>query len=1104
MDTPGFEVTERLYDGITAVVLRATRLSDGLPVILKSVRPAALSPRSVARLQREYQILEGLHLAGVVAAYGFEQASEPPLLVMEDFGARALGLLLADGTLRFAGDRPLEAAAIIEFLRLAIHIAQHLGQLHEQQVIHHNINPANMVYTPQTQQVKLIDFGLATTPVYQHQLPELPEVLLRSLGYASPEQAGRLNRPVDHRSDLYALGVTYYELLTGHLPFEAVDPLELAYAHVAKQPPPPHEFRPGLPVALSAIVLKLLSKAPEDRYQAASGLVNDLTVCLKALEAEGRIAPFPLGQRDLSDRFLLPAKLYGREAELAVLRTALNEARGATSQVVTFHGPPGIGATSIVQEFARTLAPREAYLATGCFLPNPAADSRAALTQAFDTLLAQVLLEKHDEIAAWRAEVLTASAGSGQTLVDMFPRLAAVFGPQPKLAAEGAEARLRPGLVFQALVKSLARPDRPLILMMDDMQCANAEALDLLRQMVATAGAGGLLLIGTYRVGTADLHLSLEDSLVRFRAAGANTRRIELGPLTVADTTQLLADTLQCSADQLSELGAVVFAKTGGNPLLLHQFLLSCKDDGLFVFDRQQGMWRYDLAQIQALRATPEVIDLMLARLAVLRPRTLSALKVAACLDTQFALEVVAGVLGESERVTAEDLWPASEARLILAVSPHQSLPQIHPSGAPLTQVAAGITTRYLARNQPPPPMMVLEDEFNNPHPEPPGPEQRLYRFAELAVQQALESLISQQDRQAIHWQIGCKLSESVPADDRASKAPALLEHLNRGRALVKTRDERMNLAELNLSAGQSALAAVMPAQAYGYFSIGLTLLRELPGENPWVSAYNLTKELCLGAAQAAYQSADFEAAQRLTTEARQHAASLLDQVACDHIRMHALDWENRPKEAIALGMRTLQQLGVRLPQQPNRFNLAKGLLRTRLALAGKRVADLALLPAMTDPLSIRAMEIMVTTTTLAAKATPVLLPLIAFRQIQLSLRRGNHAFSAFGYAFYGLILCSITGEIELGYQFGDLAYSMLDRLEQRDQRAAVRYIVNATIRHWRDHIYDTLQPVRDVAENGEIEYLGIAAGLYSYHSYFISRARSPTRSVRSARPLIS
>ena len=371
--------------------------------------------------------------------------------------------------------------------------------------------------------------------------------------------------------------------------------------------------------------------------------------------------------------------------------------------------------------------------------------------------------------------------------------------------------------------------------------------------------------------------------------------------------------------------------------------------------------------------------------------------------------------------------------------------------------------------------------------PVPPGPEQRLYRFTELPVQEALESLIPQQDQQAIHWQTGCRLLASIPAGEREKQAPALLEHLNRGRTLAKTRDERVNLAELNLIAGESALAVVAPAQACDYFNIGLALLRDLPGEDPWASAYNLTQKLCLGAAQAAYRSADFEAALRLTTEARQHATSLLDQVACDHIRMHALNWENRPKDAIALGMRVLRRLGVRLPLQPSRFDLAGGLARTRLALAGKRVADLALLPTMTDTLSIRAMEIMVTTTTLAAKAMPVLLPLIAFRQIQLSLRRGNHAFSAFGYAFYGLILCGVTGEIDLGYRYGDLAYSMLDRLEQREQRAAVRYIVNANIRHWRDHIYDTLQPVRDVADNGEVEYLGIAAGLYIYHSYFIN-----------------
>ena len=662
MDTPGFEVTERLYEGITAVVFRAIRMSDGLPVILKTLRSAAFSSRSVARLQQEYHILDGLHLEGVVAACSLEQASEPPLLVMEDFDARSLTLHLVDGTLPFAGDTPLQVDGLTGFLLLAIQIARNLGQLHELQVIHHNISPSNIVYNAQTQQLKLIDFGLATTPVYQHQLPELPAALIRTLRYASPEQAGRLNRSVDHRSDLYALGVTYYELLTGRLPFEADDPLELAYAHVAKQPPPLHELRRGLPMPLSDIVLKLLSKDPEDRYQTTGGVVTDLEACLKALGAEGRIAPFPLGRSDLSDRFLLPAQLYGRETESAALHDALSEARAGASQVIMLVGLPGLGATSLVQEFVRMVAPHEAYFATGRFERDQAAGSRAALIRAFDALLAEVLLEKQDEIGAWREEVLAASAGSGQTLVDMFPRLAEVIGPQPRLAVEGAEARLRPGLVFQALVKSLARPGRPLILVLDDMQFASEEAAGLLQQMVATACDGGLLLIGTYRISSDDLDLGLEASLEGFRAAGTVARRVELRALTQANTAELLADTLQCPSDRLLELSEVVHTKTGGNPLLIRQFLLSCKDRRLLVFDRQRSAWRCDLAQIQAMPATPDVVGLMLARLAALPPRTLAALKVAACLGTHFALEALAGVLGESEPVIAENLWPAIEA----------------------------------------------------------------------------------------------------------------------------------------------------------------------------------------------------------------------------------------------------------------------------------------------------------------------------------------------------------------------------------------------------------------------------------------------------------
>jgi hypothetical protein len=475
--------------------------------------------------------------------------------------------------------------------------------------------------------VWLTGFGIASRLPHDRQAPAPLEIVAGTLAYMSPEQTGRMNRSIDARSDLYSLGVTLYQMLTGVLPFAAADPLEWVHCHIARQPVAPVSRR-AVPEPLSAIIMRLLAKNAEERYQTASGLEADLRRCLAAWQSHGRIDSFPLGADDSSDRLLIPEKLYGREREVDALLAAFDRVvTQGTAELVLVSGYSGVGKSSVVNELHKVLVPPRGLFAAGKFDQYKRDIPYATLAQAFQMLVRQILAKSEAEVGHWRHALLDALGPNGQLIVNLIPEVEFVIGKQPPVAdLPPQEARSRFQLVFRRFLGAFAQPEHPLALFLDDLQWLDAATLELLEYLITDPDVRHLMLIGAYR----DNEVSSTHPLVRIletiRKTGVNIREIVLPPLRLDDVAQLVCEALRAEWDSAHPLARLVHEKTSGNPFFAIQFLTALAEEGLLRFDPEATAWIWDLARIRAKGYTSNVVDLMAGKLKRLSATTQEAL----------------------------------------------------------------------------------------------------------------------------------------------------------------------------------------------------------------------------------------------------------------------------------------------------------------------------------------------------------------------------------------------------------------------------------------------------------------------------------------------
>ncbi|HBL58500.1 MAG TPA: hypothetical protein DDZ80_08275 [Cyanobacteria bacterium UBA8803] len=852
----GIAIQSKIYESSNSLVYRGIRtqdeqahcFADTARVIIKLLKQDYPSPQELTRYRQEYEITRSLNLEGVVKAYSQQDYQRTLIILLEDFGGESLEQWMRQQSSFCPMFLPT-------FLRLAIALTDILGSIHANNIIHKDINPGNIVFNPGTGVVKIIDFGIATRFNRANPTFKSPHSLEGTLAYLSPEQTGRMNRSLDYRTDFYSLGVTFYELLTGHLPFPTIDLLELIHCHIAKQPVLPHEINATIPKPVSDIILKLMAKNAEDRYQSAWGIKADLEHCLRQLEAKGRIDDIQLSLQDVSDQFQIPQKLYGREAEIAALLAAFDrvaEGKGdteignipassrprvsASSAMMLVSGYAGIGKSALVQQLYKPITAKRGYFISGKFDQFQRDIPYSAIAHALQKLVQQLLGEPDEQLQQWRSCLLEALGINGQLIIDVIPEVELIIGKQTPVPEVGAtEAQNRFNRVFQSFVRVFCSKEHPLVIFLDDLQWSDSATLKLIELIMLDEQTQSLFLIGAYRDNEVNPTHPLVFTLERLRKQGAVFQEIILAPLTLEPLSQLIAETLHHNTDTVRSLAQLVLCKTEGNPFFVGEFLRMLHSENLLTFDVALSSWQWNMMQIQAQNITDNVVELLLLKLQKLREGTQQMLRLAACIGSEFDLETLAiSAKHNSEGTVCEKSPQAISLDLLTAIQ------------VELIQPLSELDENLLVQE---------------------------YKFLHDRVQQAAYALIDESQKQIVHLQIGRNLLEKTLPEHLTERLFEIVDHLNYGIELVTNQAERNEIARLDLMAGQKAKGAIAYSTAKQYLDIARAWLEA----SSWKTDYDLTLDIYTETAEVVYLCGYFEDVKQWAGVVLQEARTILD-----------------------------------------------------------------------------------------------------------------------------------------------------------------------------------------------------------------------------------
>ncbi|MDF5708772.1 MAG: AAA family ATPase [Nostoc sp. S4] len=1066
----GYEIIEQLYSGSRTQVYRAVRECDRQSVAIKLLKREYPTLGELVQFRNQYAIAKNLDIPGIIKPYSLELYHNGYALVMEDFG----GISLCQFT---SG----KALALEEFLPIAVQLLDTLHQLHQQHVIHKDIKPGNILIHPNTKQVKLIDFSIASLLPRETQEIQSINGLEGTLAYLSPEQTGRMNRGIDYRSDFYSLGVTFFELLSGQLPFEFHEPMKLVHCHIAKQPNCICDLNPQMPLMLGEIVHKLMAKNAEDRYQSALGLKYDLEKCYQEWQATGKHTWFDLGQHDISDRFLIPEKLYGRKQEVQTLLEAFGRVANGAAELMLVAGFSGIGKTAVVNEVHKPIVRCNGYFIKGKYDQFNRNIPLSAFVQAFCDLIAQLLTERDSILEQWRNKILSALGESGQVIINVIPELERIIGKQPPAPElSGSAAQNRFNLLFIKLIQVFATSEHPLVIFLDDLQWADSASLNLLKLLLGESLSGYLFIISAYRdneVFAGDtLLLTLEEIE---KVATVNT--ITLMTLSQADVNSLIADTLSCATEVALPLTELVYQKTKGNPFFTTQFLLALHQEGRITFDWHTGFWQCDVGQVRALALTDDVVEFMAIQLLKLSPKTQEVLKLAACIGNQFDLSTLALVAQKSQTQTAADLWKALQEGFVI---PTNEVYKFYQDSSLMSQPGFGgfhatcYPARTLRANKPGNPSNAVapHEELANPegvigHLQSPNDNAQMtaYKFLHDRVQQAAYFLIPEEEKQATHLKIGQLLLNNTPVIQLDENLFEIVNQLNIGKSLITERSQQIKIAQLNLEAGQKARAATAYAAAYHYSTTGITLLNfsQSQDESCWQTQYDLTLTLYELAAETAYLKGDFGQMEQWADIIIQQAKTAVDKVKIYAIKIQADMAQVKKLQAVKIGLEALKLVGVSIPESPEPSDIQQVLTQVASNLQTKNIEDLINLPLMTDIEHLSAVRILASIGPATYQAVPILFPLVISELVNLSINYGNSPFSSYGYACYGILLNAVFQNIESAYEFGKLSLILAEKFNAPDIKGSTFFVVGVCIAHAKVHLRETLPILWDAYQSG-------------------------------------
>ncbi|MDF5715367.1 MAG: serine/threonine-protein kinase PknK, partial [Rhizonema sp. NSF051] len=919
-----YQIIQQIYESHNSLVYRAILQPDNQPIILKILKQTYPIPSELTRYKQEYEITRSLNANGIIKAYDLKRYENSLVMFLEDFGATSLKLLMSE-----------HQFTLEEFLTIAIKMTESLGAIHSANIIHKDINPSNIVYNPETGQLKIIDFGISTRLSWENQTVHNLNQLEGTIAYISPEQTARMNRAIDYRTDFYSLGVTFYELLLHQLPFETTDVMELVHCHIAQQPVSPHERMGEIPLTVSNIVMKLLAKTPEERYQSARGLKADWETCLYQLQNQNQIFHFHLGHQDISDKFRISQKLYGREPEVTQLLTTFERISQGTTEMMLICGYSGIGKSVLVNELHKPIVHQRGYFIEGKFDQLKRDIPYAALSQAFQDLIRQILTEPEATLQTWKQQILEALKPNAQVVIDVIPEVEKIIGKQPPLEQLGAtESQNRFNLLFQKFISIFTKKEHPLVIFLDDLQWADLPSLKLIELLMKDTDRQYLLMIGAYRDNEISHTHPLMQILEQIKKTDAIVNQIALQPLGIDHINQLVADSLNCSVEESISLAKLVKGKTQGNPFFLTQFIQFLYQKKLLLFDDNINRWQWDIEQIKEIVITDNVVDLMVSKIEKLHDNTQNVLRLAACIGNQFNLELLSIINSTSQTNTAQELQPALQEGLIVPLSNDYKIPLLW-SQEEISSDTSEIPLAFI----------------------PKYPESIPYKFLHDRVQQAAYTLIPEADKKAFHLQVGRFQLKNTKQDELEENLFDIVNQLNEGYELIFEQSERLELAKLNLQAGKKAKASTAYEPYLRYLKTGLELL----GQNSWVQQYKLTLELHVETLEALYLNTKFGQVEDLSVTILQQAVGSLDKVKVYQVKIWSYTAQLQQHKAIDSALEILAELGIDIPQETSEIEkkINEEQESLKLLLEEKTIDDLANLHSMTDPYKIASISLL-------------------------------------------------------------------------------------------------------------------------------------------------
>ncbi|GGY71774.1 diguanylate cyclase [Marinobacter zhanjiangensis] len=1017
----GYRLIEKIAEGGATLIYRATRESDQQSVVIKTLRADQATRENIAMLQHEADILSSLTGDNIIGLIESTRVRDLPSLVLEDTGGQSLDRLTTHRRI------PLKAC-----VGIGIAVAKALKEVHRGGVVHKDINPANIVVNAKTNTIRLVDFGIASNVATEQATIMSPNSVPGTPGYMSPEQTGRMNRSVDYRSDFYSLGATLYELVTGHPLFSAKEPIEWFHCHIARTPVAPADANSSVPRVLSDLIMKLLAKTAEDRYQSATGLLHDLRECYAQLNTNAAIQDFPLASHDVPDHFRIPQKLYGREKEVGQLLQAFEAAYDQVSLALVA-GRSGIGKSSLINELHKPVTARRGYFIVGKFDLVHRDIPYSGLAVALRDLIQQILTESNERLAQWKHKLEQALGPNGALMTEMLPELKLIMGEQPEVPAVGpTESEQRFRLTLFNFIRVFSFADHPLVLVLDDMQWADSSTLRLADLLVDQVEGDRLLLVGAYRDNEITPDHPLIQTLQQMQGTDVALTHIELKPLAVPDICRLLADTLLTSSSEAEPLARVIRQKTEGNPFFVEEFLKDQHARGNIKADPDTGKWIWDIGQLTQQQMTDNVAGLMSRKLDRLPETSLRLLRLASCAGTRFSISVLSMVADMSPARVAEALRVPIEEGLIAPISDAYQLAELRQDRDP-----GRLTVRFA--------------------------------FTHDRIQETAYNLVDQDTRLAAHLEIGRQLLRNLNAVERKEGLFAIVTHLNLAAGLITDDREKRELCRLNLEAGHRARQAASYPIAYSHFQRAILLL----GDHPWDTDYALALSAFSAAAEAAAYVGDHRALKTFLESGLTNARDLLSRVNFHEIEIGHLITQGELEKAIDTALPLLRKLGHPYPRHPRKWYVSLRFLRLSSRLKAMNLDSIRELPDMTSPEHRAAMRIGASIGSATMFAEPLLLPLLCINGAEMALRHGHTPEGTTTFSIVGMMYAESLNDPDTGIALGRLALDLSERFNSRRGRA--HHLYGSLIQHWKEPIQKTYEPLRQgtrfCMENGDFEF---------------------------------